>query len=213
MDGRGTLAAALPWLGLALVALLIYLIPGAASVLEWRREAIADGQLWRLISGHWTHYTPGHLGWDAAALVVLGTALAGRDRRRLVATLVLAQLVIAVGIWWWHPELTRYRGLSGIDAALFCYLATDLSRRTRNPTAAALILLFWAKVGYEAWTGNCLFVTQQGFVSLPSAHLLGGLTGMIAALLPYSRPQFRSESGRQDMAIRLPSASRRATSS
>lgn len=172
---------------LALPALLLA-APGLARLFQLNRAAVLGGEAWRLVTCHWTHWTPGHLAWDLAAFVLLAGACElhpACGRRRLLAAVGLAALAIPAVFWIALPEMDRYRGLSGIDSALFVLLAVTLlrhelaagNRRTAGLGAAALAALA-AKIVFETATGAALFVAPQGeFVPVPLAHLIGGLAG------------------------------------
>ncbi len=177
------------WLTLAIVPLLLYWLPGANELCELRRSELGKGQLWRLVTGHWTHYTTSHLFWDVSALFLLGRVAGRFFPRNLVLCLVASPLVISCCLLLWLPELRLYRGLSGIDAALFCYLAGCMWRREASLSFKTLLPLclllgFCGKVIYEVFFARGLFVSQTGFIILPHAHLLGGMTGLLCALLP-----------------------------
>ena len=84
-----------PWFTFILAALVIaiYFFAGAAAP-DWvfERTAIADGEWWRLISGHLVHSDGQHLLWDVLALVVIGWMLE-RHRSALFAWGFLSGIV------------------------------------------------------------------------------------------------------------------------
>src|SRR3990172_6884652 len=81
-DGRAETAGPIPWASplLALLAGIVYLVPGLASSLQFDLSAIAAGEGWRIVTGHWTHVSLDHLLWDAAVFAALGFA---SERRSL----------------------------------------------------------------------------------------------------------------------------------
>jgi rhomboid family GlyGly-CTERM serine protease len=171
---------------LALPALVIYSMPSLAARLELDWRAIGGGEVWRLVTGHWTHVSLDHLLWDLAAFVVLATACELRDacgRRRMLAAVGLAAVAIPAALWIALPELTRYRGLSGIDSALFVLLAVTFlkeelaaGRRGWAWLGGLALVAFGAKLGYEVITAAALFTEASGgAVPVPLAHLVGGL--------------------------------------
>ncbi len=197
---------------LAGLALLVYLIPGLDALLEYQREALAAGQLWRLVSSHWSHFSLGHLSWDLLAFLVLGAACERRHRGRFLITVSGSALVVTLSVWIFLPGMAVYRGLSGIDSALFGLLAVLLIRdalRRRSlaalGTAVLFLVLFTAKTFYEINQGTSVFVSNYGaaVVPVPLAHLFGAITGVVAGLVqpmaqkpsprccpsPYRRPR------------------------
>src|SRR4051812_18393576 len=106
-------------IGLTALCLLIALLPGAADCLQFDRSAIAAGQWWRLFTGHLTHWGSEHLAWDLLVFFALGVICETTDRRRFVTVLGAPSLVIALSVWALLPHAQTYRGLSGLDTALF----------------------------------------------------------------------------------------------
>jgi rhomboid family GlyGly-CTERM serine protease len=183
----------LPWLSLGLAALAVALhqLPGARELLAWDRAGLAGGELWRLISGHWVHWSSGHLAWDVATFAVLGAACELRARRSFVACIVIASLAISLALYLWLPGLDACAGLSGVDCALFAWLGVEIVTerwRSQRVVAAALTALlgvaFASKVGFELATGGTLFVADlgSGVLPVPAAHLVGAGVGLAAAL-------------------------------
>jgi rhomboid family GlyGly-CTERM serine protease len=156
--------------------------------LELDRAAVARGEVWRLLTGHWTHWTLDHLLWDALTFLLLAALCETRiSRRALLIAVAGSALLISAGVWVALPGLSSYRGLSGIDSALFVLLAVALLRRESGAAAAlagVAVLLFLAKAAWEVGTGSTLFIDAAGsFVPVPLAHLLGGAWGLVAAVL------------------------------
>lgn len=196
---RGSLPSLLrPALGLALglvvplatVAAALALLPDAA---RWQLDFRAVGaQPWRLLTGHLVHWSTDHLAWDLAVFLGLGLACEGWSRRRTAAALLLAVAALGAGLPLLHPGIAVYRGLSGLDAALFSLLAARcLARRSRPARWAGFLALagLGGKVAWEAFTGTPLFLasTPEAVVVVPAAHLLGGLAGLAAGWLPIHR--------------------------
>jgi rhomboid family GlyGly-CTERM serine protease len=173
---------------LALPAFLPALWPGIAARLEYDRAQIAAGELWRAVTGHWMHWSLDHLLWDVGMLVLTAALCWRLGRGRTLAALGASAVAIPAALWFLSPDLERYRGLSGLDAALFVLLAAGLlrrelaaGRRRSVPLLAGLLLGFAGKVAYEAVTGATLFVDPGAdFVPVPLAHLVGGVCGWAA---------------------------------
>jgi rhomboid family GlyGly-CTERM serine protease len=179
---------------LAAAAVLIALLPAGAARLQYDRLAIAAGEIWRLGTGHWTHVAGDHLFWDVLAFVVLGVPCEQYGRGAFVACVAGASGCIALALWVGMPHLQLYRGLSGIDAALFMLLTVTLLRPALCArhwgwvaALAGVCLAFLAKVGYEAVAGATLFVNSQAghMVPVPLAHGVGAVTGLVVG---WTRP-------------------------
>lgn len=192
----------LPWLTLLLAATTL-LVAGSepwTAAWEFNRAALAEGQLWRLLTGHFTHFNAEHLRWDVLTFILLGAVVEFRSRRQLVMGLASAGLAISVGIWWLQPQFANYRGLSGLDSALFALVACQLivyAQRHHDRLLLALGLCagagFLAKTAYELIAGQPVFLpTSADFVPVPLAHLLGALAVGISGYV-IRRPTARRE--------------------
>lgn len=182
---------------LGVLAVVAYGVPSLAEAMQYDRAAIAAGELWRVATCHLAHWSLDHLIWDVLALVLLGLLCEGRDRRAFAWCVGLSAAATPLGVWTLLPELPFYRGLSGIDSALFALLSVTTLRDSRSQhrfvwSAGCLVVLlaFVVKVAYEFTTGTSLFVdsTASDMVPVPLAHLvgaaIGALTGAVAILAP-----------------------------
>ena len=53
------------------LACLAFFMPGAASLLQYDRDCVEAGEIWRLITSHWTHWSAEHLVWDIVVFIAL----------------------------------------------------------------------------------------------------------------------------------------------
>ena len=187
---KGGGAMLLAILGMALFASAT---PLAAEAWEYNRESILHGEWSRLLTGHLTHWNFDHFVWDAATLLVLGVACVWRSVGRTVSALLGSAVAISASLVWLQPDVATYRGLSGLDSALFTLLAAMIWRESRRTgrwklgtVAIAAALGFLAKAAYESATGATLFVDSANadFIPLASAHLIGGVVGALVGLTP-----------------------------
>jgi rhomboid family GlyGly-CTERM serine protease len=178
---------------LAGAAVCLQCSPAALEWLQYDRAAIAGGELWRIVTGHLTHASWNHLLWDAAALVVLG-AICERDQRRsFVTCLAVSAIGLSLCLWLAMPELAIYRGLSGVDSAVFVFLAVILLRQSLaagqkwwSAGIVAVLCGFALKVAFEYATGRTLFVDSDAaaMTPVPLVHVVGGVIGAIFGVMP-----------------------------
>jgi rhomboid family GlyGly-CTERM serine protease len=147
---------------------------------------IADGQLWRALTGSFMHATWGHLVRDLALVAIAGIAYEAplRSRRALLflGGLALPPLaVLAAGHARW------YCGLSGLSHAL---LAAALAYEAVRRRGALRVVVFAVgaiaaiKPVYELATGAPAFAMSlgDGIVQAPLAHVVGVLFGIACGL-------------------------------
>lgn len=121
----------------------------------YARDALAEGQWWRIATASVVHVSAVHLAMNVAALVaVLAIWGAGRQRQGMtvLAVLALAQWPAA---WWLAPDLAWGAGMSGaLHGLVACWCVADASdgaapRAWRRFGAAGLAGL-GIKLGAEA---------------------------------------------------------------
>ncbi|MCC7406828.1 MAG: rhomboid family intramembrane serine protease [Phycisphaeraceae bacterium] len=181
-----------PWVtGIGVGLAVLVTVMGWSEAAAMTREA-QPAWAWgaRLITCHGSHFGTNHLFWDAATLAVLGAAAERMSRRQMVVTLLVSSLAISLAVWVGRPELTAYRGLSGLDSALFglvlvsvgCELARG-GRWAAMGIVAAGAAGFVGKTAFELATGQTLFVAGSAeFVGVPLAHIVGFVVGAAAAI-------------------------------
>ncbi|MGH0034615.1 MAG: rhombosortase [Myxococcota bacterium] len=179
-----------PWLsaGLTAIAVGLAFVPGAFEALVLDADGLARGELWRLLTGHFVHWSTAHRVWDAGVFFALAAVCERQGRLRLLAGVGLAGLGVSLGVLALQPELDRYAGLSGIVCSLSAWLVLDwmaaqwrLGRRRGVWLGMAGAGAFALKLGFEWATGTALFAGElaPGVVPVPLAHLLGAGLGLL----------------------------------
>jgi rhomboid family GlyGly-CTERM serine protease len=191
------LAAPAAWI-IAALSIAFSFLPSVSEALQFDRAALAAGQWWRILTAHMTHWNAEHLVWDAAMFLILGAVLERQNRRQFILGIAAASVAISAAVWFLQPELNTYRGLSGVDTALFVMLSVGLlhdalSGQDRSRWAIAVpVLLLVALAGKlvgECVTGEAFFVNAEnaGFVPVPLAHVVGAAVGLAVPLLSFGR--------------------------
>jgi rhomboid family GlyGly-CTERM serine protease len=165
--------------GLALLALLMLvalLLAGGAPVLaalRFERAAIAQGQAWRLLSGHFVHLGLRHGLADGAGLALLWALFARALAPRDWAWVLLGSFAaIDAGLWWLMPGLGWYAGLSGLlHGGWAAGSAAGAARR--DPVSIVLLLALVLKLAWEELHGASLLL--GGMPVVTRAHLYGAV--------------------------------------
>lgn len=172
-----------------LISAFVIIAPSAGELsglmtIDFRNITLADSH--RVFTCHLLHWSLNHLLWDLAMFTTLGAIAETNMPRRYRWTLLLSALLIPAGVMQHHPEMQTYRGLSGIDTALFGLIVADLLGRRlveRNWKSALWfsLLLFGllAKMLTETLAGTNIFVSDTSFIPLPVAHLIGAVIGLV----------------------------------
>ena len=171
------------WLTLVLIVVCLGLLgsDSLSSLVAWQRTSPVGIQAW---SAHFSHWSGGHLFWDLLMFGALAMALEAICRRLLVRLLLIAPPFITATVFLMENHAI-YRGLSGLDCALYAALVVIAVRSKWIGSGPAILALglFAGKCVFEILNGHPLFVSDlpQGITSVPWAHLSGAAVGGIIA--------------------------------
>jgi len=172
----------LPWhtFILLLIAFAMYVFGGpAAEGLVFDRQAIMQGELWRLMTGHWVHADWEHLAWNLMALGILGWMIeTSLGHLKLYTALIAGICLVTAWVWWFIPSLNYYCGLSGILNTLLFVMLIDGWRWSRNYIFPLVAIAATAKIGFELFQSSAIF-THTSWPAIPEAHLAGALAAML----------------------------------
>ncbi len=89
--------------------------PSFEALLDYRRSAVATGSLHRLVTAHFVHLSSAHAVLDIAGLALVAWIFAAElTTRRLIVVTCVSVASIDGGLWFLHPDIDRYAGLSGL---------------------------------------------------------------------------------------------------
>ena len=178
------------WLAAGLVAAVSATLQvlGLNEALSWDRSALADGHLWRFLSGHFVH-----LGWSHLLLNLAGLALIAWIVGRLWGWLgwlvvsLVSMAVIGIGFWILNPQLEWYVGLSGLlHGLLAAGLVVGIARRETESVVLAVLVA--GKLAWEQFAGPLPGSEgASGGAVIVDAHLYGAAGGILAAMAMWRR--------------------------
>lgn len=176
-------------IGVSLLAILVHLISSSQSALELDFSLVSRGQWWRILTGHLTHFDAQHLFWDLLMFAGLAAACERMRPRQIALVLPLMAAGISLAVRLFCPEISLYRGLSGIDTGLFVWFAGMRIQRAVDDGNRVGIAIWSApcvgligKLIYESTTCQTLFVDSAQFTPLVEAHLAGVVIGILICL-------------------------------
>lgn len=166
---------------LLLSAMLIH--ASVPSLLPYDRIAILEnGQVWRMLTGHWVH-----AGWLHGAINISALLLLERldhppqKARALLIDMLMMALATSVLLLVFVPDLVQYTGFSGVLHGLW---AQSGIRRLKTPQRWQGIIMLTALMAK-------LLVEYGGNTSgnwsdipvIPESHLLGAIAGLMIAVV------------------------------
>lgn len=171
-------------LGLLIAALVLLSLLGEPGRLwlRYEREAVLQGDYWRLLTGHFVHGSGLHLLLNCAGLGLIAALFPHHYSLRQWLLIGLLSLVaIDVGFVFWEPQLSWYVGLSGVLHGALAAGAIAWWRYETRRLALALSVIFVGKLLWEQWHGA--LPLSGGLAVVVDAHLYGALGGVIAGTL------------------------------
>ena len=190
----------LPWLRqsklfvvpLAVAALAIIAQLGGDPVqelLRYDREAILNGQVWRMLSGNFLHLGNMHLLLNLAGLVLIWMFFgACFNHVQWIVIVLVSALATSAGLLIFTPEVGWYVGLSG---ALHGYFVAGCMAEIRLKLREGWWLLgvITLKLAWEQWHGPMPGTSSlAGGEVIVDAHLFGAIAGLAAILLTPRSP-------------------------
>lgn len=173
-----------PWVSsiVAAACLLLALAPvSLVEQLSCDHHAILQGELWRLWTGHVTHFSLRHALIDSATLLLIGAITEAEfGSRRIALALLVGAPLISIGILLAAPGLFDYRGASSIAVMLASAIGASWwrSRPTCRAVLGALALGLVTKISFDAIGMPTTLTDLPEQVQVAwQGHLLGGMLG------------------------------------
>ena len=160
---------------LFLIALV--LIQSNATLFIFDREAVAQGEWWRLLTAHFTHSSASHALWDVLAFSAVTFWLSQYSVKQMIAAVSLGVVAVDILLLSAFSSLDYYCGLSGIlfsPLLLVCYHYREANRGLVGflPIVIVCTKLVWEVVVQTTW------LVDTVWQAYPEAHLAGLMGGL-----------------------------------
>ncbi|MFC1495243.1 rhombosortase [Thermodesulfobacteriota bacterium] len=171
-------------------AIILYCFPRLSSLFIYDRQAILNGELWRLLTAPFVHFSGSHLFWNVLIFSMAGFAI---NVSKFPGFWIVCGISIALpGLIFLLavPDMGYYGGLSGLAtgaAAYYCFCSLFKAKRKKGIWLVILVVMF-IKIIVEATLNESIFAHAEevSFRVLPAAHIVGYL-GALAAVI-WSKP-------------------------
>lgn len=171
-------------LGAAVFVYCLWVLQSYLGVLEFDRQQVLTGEIWRIWTGHLVHTNSSHFALNiVAATIIYFTFFTKIKLGELLLYGFIFAGLISVTLLCIYPSLGWYNGLSGLLHALVTYFSVRLARDEDMIFWTGLVIV-WVKVlveairahsGYESLVGDMTVITE--------AHLIGAFFGTITAFI------------------------------
>ena len=167
-----------------LVVLGLAQLTPVSDFFVWDRSLIQQGEIWRLITGNFTHTNLPHLMMNAAALSVFCFIFKDILNPKKLWLLLLS-ISLLTGSFLLLSPMQSYVGLSGVLHGLFIWAAIEDIKQQRN-TGWLLLIGVLAKIAWEQYFGaSASTVSLINAKVATEAHLIGALSGGMLQLVSY----------------------------
>ena len=167
-------------------------LPAIQPLLVWQRPLIADGEIWRLVSGNLTH-----TNWPHMIMNSLGLAIITFIFRRYFTSQRLGLLILTIsgfiGISLLLSSMEWYAGLSGVLHGLFAWGAIQ-DIKAKDKLGWVLLIGVIAKVLWEQVSGGSASSAELiGARVAVEAHLVGVLGGVLFSLPQWMKKRIAND--------------------
>lgn len=167
-----------------LVVLGLAQLTPVSDFFVWDRSLIQQGEIWRLITGNFTHTNLLHLMMNAAALTVFCFIFKDILNPKKL-WLLLFSISLLTGSFLLLSAMQSYVGLSGVLHGLFIWAAIEDIKQQRN-TGWLLLIGVLAKIAWEQYFGaSTSTISLINAKVATEAHLIGALNGGMLQLVNY----------------------------
>lgn len=175
----------LPVLTLLIIGggVVIAMFPGWSAWLVYDRSAILSGEIWRMFTGHWVHFSTPHLVYDLLALGIAGWIIEAQRLPYFGWIFALTPWLTSAVLLLFEPQMKLFGGLSALATTLIVYLAL-FGLHNAAPwrwVCLAILLGFIGKILFEITTGRMILVTVENTSTVVSvtSHIAGAATALM----------------------------------
>jgi rhomboid family GlyGly-CTERM serine protease len=166
---------------------LVAQIPTLQPWLAWDRNAILQGEIWRILTGNLTHTNWAHLLMNALALLIISFIFRAHfNAKRYTALIIVLSIGIGGGIF--ATNMQWYAGLSGVLHGIFAWGAiSDIRTKTKGGWllfVGLIIKITWEQI----YGGSASSEALIGARVATEAHLIGALIGSLSGFLSFFYP-------------------------
>ncbi len=172
------------------LSIIIYSFPRLSDLFGYDRQAILNGEIWRLFTAPLVHFSKSHILWNILVFAVAGFAISVSGFPCLWIVCGFAAVAPGLIFIMVCPDLEYYGGLSGLATAAATYFCLCSMVKTRINRGVWLIILVFMgiKILIETVMGESVFVQAENipFRVLPLAHITGFLGALATVAWDWS---------------------------
>jgi len=151
--------------------------------LMYTRPDILQGEIWRIITGHFIHLNIMHWGLNAMGVLLALYLFYQVSLRDWAILSLLSSIGISILLLLFDPEVEWYVGFSGVLHAWFAYGGITTMQKKRWLEASIILVFLIVKIIWEQISGASELSQSliQGSI-IVNAHLYGAICGGLYAI-------------------------------
>ncbi len=187
------------------ILIAIFIISVAAQhpylhdLMMWDAHLITNGEVWRIITGHFTHANFNHFLLNIAGIGLILLLFPSSCRAKPLSLAMLG-ISILTGISLLFTDVLVYTGLSGILHGFFMFLVLSEIAFHKKKLDMAILLGLIIKLIYEQVYGSSEMI--ETLINMPvasNAHLIGAISGgVVSAVFLYYRQVLSIKKGKTE---------------
>jgi rhomboid family GlyGly-CTERM serine protease len=166
-----------------LASLLSSISPELSSLLIFDRSAVVRGEVWRILTCHFVHFSSTHLAYNLFTFGLAGYVIEKKNYPHFGRLCLWLALAISIALFTLKPNMNYYGGLSGIACGALYYCALMGIKESRPwKTICFLIVLFLPiKIAVEIYINVSVLPhwEHQSFVPMQTSHIVGCMVAVL----------------------------------
>ena len=135
------------------------IVASAPDAMVYDRNRIVSGELWRLLTCNWVHFSNSHFAYNLLAFGLAGSLIESQRYPGLGYLCLFSPVLIGLSVFLTQPDLQIFGGLSGVATGAMVLLSLHGFREDKGRGWLYLLVLMGiaVKIGFEFITGNLVF--------------------------------------------------------
>ena len=172
-------------ISISLVTIILIVGQLVQSEIFFNRNDINQGQLWKIVSGNFTHSNIPHLLLNLSGVWVLGFLFIDTlSSKTFILSSAFLAVIVGLGLFYYSPALTAYYGFSGVLYGLYFVAAVSAILKSDLFTGIAVAILIAGKIIWDAINGGSQ--ASADLIGIPvanDAHLYGFVGAIVIAVI------------------------------
>lgn len=166
-----------------LASVLSSILPELSSILIFDRSSLFRGEVWRILTCHFVHFSYTHLAYNLFAFGVASYVIEKKNYPNFCLLYICLAFSISMTLFILRPNMVLYGGLSGIACGVLYYCALMGIKESKpwGRICFLFVLLLPIKIAAEiCYSASVLpYFGNQPFVPMQTSHIVGCLVAVL----------------------------------